>query len=213
MRGTGRAGDAQAAFDVYGRDEVMRWLGAQPRRAVSSLTQMRERLGPMIQRAHDEPDYGLWPVSLRTGPTAGAVVGAVLLSRLPEDDREVEIGWHLNPDYWGNGYATEAGRGVAGLAFGVTPVGPENVELPAVPDRVEEDVVPGSPALDRAPLDRVPLGRAPLDRVIALVDPDNARSHAVCRRLGMTHVGQTEKYYGLLLELFELARADIVSQH
>jgi hypothetical protein len=27
-------GDAQAAFDIYGRDEVMRWLGAQPRRAV-----------------------------------------------------------------------------------------------------------------------------------------------------------------------------------
>ena len=27
-------GDAQAAFDIYGRDEVMRWLGAQPRRPV-----------------------------------------------------------------------------------------------------------------------------------------------------------------------------------
>ena len=74
--------DAQAAFDIYGRDEVMRWLGAQPRRAVPSLTQMRERLDLMIQRASDEPGYGLWAVSLRTGPVAGTVVGAVLLSRL-----------------------------------------------------------------------------------------------------------------------------------
>ena len=170
-------GDAQAAFDIYGRDEVMRWLGVQPRRAVPSLTHMRERLDLMIQRARDEPEYGLWAVSLRTGPAAGAVVGAVLLSRLPGDDGDVEIGWHLNPDYWGNGYATEAGRGVVGLAFGLQRAGPV-------------------------------AGRPPLDRVIALVDPGNVRSQAVCRRLGMTHLGRTDTYYGLSLELFELVRTD-----
>jgi RimJ/RimL family protein N-acetyltransferase len=181
-------GDAQAAFDIYGRDEVMRWLGAQPRRAVRSLSQMRERLDLMIQRGRDEPDYGLWPVSLRTGPESGTVVGAVLLSQLPGEDGDVEIGWHLNPDHWGNGYATEAGRGAAGLAFGLGRVGPEGVEM---------DVVPGRPALHR---------------VIALVDPDNARSQAVCRRLGMTHCGQTDKYYELALELFELARAEVAGR-
>jgi RimJ/RimL family protein N-acetyltransferase len=191
-------GDAQAAFDIYGRDEVMRWLGAQPRRRVPSLTHMRERLDLMIQRAHDEPEYGLWAVALRTGPAAGAVVGAVLLSRLPGENGDVEIGWHLNPDYWGNGYATEAGRGVVGLAFGLEQVGPESVELDAVP------AGPGS----AAPVS----GGAPLDRVIALVDPDNARSLAVCGRLGMTHLARTDSYYGLPLELFELVCADAVSQ-
>jgi RimJ/RimL family protein N-acetyltransferase len=186
-------GDAQAAFDIYGRDEVMRWLGAQPRRRVPSLTHMRERLDIMIQRSRDEPEYGLWAVALRTGPAAGAVVGAVLLSRLPGENGDVEIGWHLNPDYWGNGYATEAGRGVVGLAFGLARVGPESVEL---------DAVPAGPVS----------GRPTLDRVIALVDPDNARSLAVCRRLGMTHLARTDSYYGLPLELFELVRADSVSQ-
>jgi RimJ/RimL family protein N-acetyltransferase len=196
-------GDAQAAFDIYGRDEVMRWLGAQPRRPVPSLAHMRERLDLMIERARAEPDYGMWAVSLRIGPAAGAVVGAVLLSRLPGDNADVEIGWHLNPDYWGNGYATEAGRGVIGLAFGVARVGPETIELDAVPDRlVSAGPVSGGPIS----------GRVPLDRVIALVDPDNARSLAVCRRLGMTHLGRTDSYYGLLLELFELVRADTVSQ-
>lgn len=140
------ADDAKAAFDIYGREEVMRWLGAQPRRAVPSLAQMRERLDLMIQRASEEPDYGLWCISLRAGPAAGTVVGAVLLSRLPGDDSEVEIGWHLNPDYWGNGYATEAGRGAVGMA-----------------------------------------------------------------RLGMAHVGQTDKYYGVSLELFELLRGDVAN--
>ncbi len=191
------ADDAQAAFDIYGRDEVMRWLGAQPRHPVASLGQMRERLDAMIQRGSDEPDYGLWAVELRSGPAAGTVVGAVLLSRLPGPAGEVEIGWHLNPEHWGNGYATESGRGVVGLAFGLSQVGPDAVEL----DGVDLDGV----GLDGAG------GRSPLDRVIALVDPDNARSKAVCRRLGMRHLGQTDMYYDLVLELFELGRAEVVA--
>jgi RimJ/RimL family protein N-acetyltransferase len=172
--------DAQAAFDIYGRDEVARWLGVQPRRPVASLAQMRKRLDIMIQRSADEPGFGLWAVELRTGPAAGTVVGSVLLSRLPGEADPVEIGWHLNPGHWGNGYATEAARGAVGLAFGLNQVGPVAVEIP---DGV---------------------GRAPLGRVIALVDSDNVRSQAVCRRLGMTHLGQTDAYYGLVLELFEL---------
>ena len=172
------AGDAQSAFDIYGRDEVMRWLGAQPRRPVHSLEQMRERLDQMMQRARDEPAYGLWPVELRA---TGAVIGAALLQPLPGRDTDVEIGWHLNPDHWGNGYATEAGRGLTGLAFGLDRVGPD-------------------------PVDRGAAARLPMDRLIALVDPDNARSQAVCRRLAMTPRGQTDRYYGLTLELFELSR-------
>lgn len=174
--------DAEAAFDIYGRYEVARWLGAQPRRAVSSLAQMRERLDAWIRRSSEDPDYGVWALELRAGPDAGAVVGAVLLSRLPAADDEVEIGWHLNPQHWGKGYATEAGRGAVGLAFGESRVGSEVVETGPTPRRTR------------------------LDEVIALVDPDNARSQAVCRRLGMTHRGQTDRYYGLVLELFELRR-------
>jgi RimJ/RimL family protein N-acetyltransferase len=51
--------------------------------------------------------------------------------------------------------------------------------------------------------------RPVLDRVLAVVDPDNVRSLAVCRRLGMTHRGQTTAYYGETLELFELSRAAV----
>ena len=50
--------------------------------------------------------------------------------------------------------------------------------------------------------------RLVLDSVLAVVDPDNTRSMDVCRRLGMRHRGQTSQYYGLMLELFELARAE-----
>lgn len=91
----------------------------------------------------------------------------MLLLPLEEADEEVEVGWHLNPDHWGRGYATEAGRGALSLAFGA----------------------------------------CGLAEVLAVVYPDNAKSIAVCRRLGMTHLGQTDRFYGVTLELFRL-RAD-----
>jgi RimJ/RimL family protein N-acetyltransferase len=156
--------DAAGAFAIYGRDDVMRWLGPQPRRAVASVAEMADRIEVMAERAAARPEFGLWPLELRS---SGHVIGAALLQPLPDSD-VVEIGWHLNPDYWGNGYATEAGAGAIALAFG-------------------------------------PRG---LDRVVAVVDPDNVRSLAVCHRLGMTRVGQTCEYFGLTLELFELRRQD-----
>jgi RimJ/RimL family protein N-acetyltransferase len=175
--------DLDAAFAIYGRDEVMRWLGPQPRRPVPSLEQMRQVLDRRIAHSQEEPEYGLWPIELRA---TGQVAGAVLLSPLPGDDA-VEIGWHFNPDFWGAGYATEAGRGAVGLAFGLDAVGPEQI---------------GPPTVSRAV-------RPVLDSVLALVDPDNVRSLNVCRRLGMRHLGQTDRYYGLTLEHFELSRADV----
>jgi RimJ/RimL family protein N-acetyltransferase len=55
-------------------------------------------------------------------------------------------------------------------------------------------------------------GRAVVERgfrlgvpeVFAVVRPDNPRSQAVCRRLGMRHLGRTTRYYGTELELFHL---------
>lgn len=42
-----------------------------------------------------------------------------------------------------------------------------------------------------------------LDRVIAVVDADNAASQAVCRRIGMAEVGETTRYYDQSLLLFD----------
>jgi RimJ/RimL family protein N-acetyltransferase len=157
------AADEQDAFAIYGRDEVARWLGAPPAAPAASLAEMGQRLGRIIERNTAEPRFGLWPLELRS---TGQVVGAVLLVPLAGGGGEVEIGWHLNPDHWGRGYATEAGRGVIDLAF-------------TDPSRTE---------------------------VLAVVYPDNTRSLAVCQRLGMTHMGQTDRYYGVTLELFSVSR-------
>jgi hypothetical protein len=54
------AGDVDAAFAVYGPDEVARWFGPQPRRPVRSLAHIHEILDRRITRSLDQPDYGLW---------------------------------------------------------------------------------------------------------------------------------------------------------
>lgn len=45
-----------------------------------------------------------------------------------------------------------------------------------------------------------------LSEVFAVVRPDNEPSMAVCRRLGMTPRGRTDRWYGMELECFHLAR-------
>lgn len=42
--------------------------------------------------------------------------------------------------------------------------------------------------------------------IIALTYKENLPSQAVCRRLAMTHIGQTDRYYGTDLELFTRSR-------
>jgi RimJ/RimL family protein N-acetyltransferase len=98
-------------------------------------------------------------------------VGTIILSHLPDASgaatKEVEIGWHLRPDRWGRGYATEAARAMLAYAF-------EILRLP---------------------------------EVLAVVYKENEASLRVCERLGMEHLGETDRYYGVTVELFR-ARAE-----
>ena len=44
-----------------------------------------------------------------------------------------------------------------------------------------------------------------LSTIYAVVDPDNTPSMAVCRRIGLTHLGRTEQFYERSLEYFSKA--------
>jgi RimJ/RimL family protein N-acetyltransferase len=156
--------DAAAALAVYGRAEVARWLSP----AVDEVTDenaMRALLREWTAATREgEAGLGHWAITLAD---SGAVVGGVSLHLLPVEEQDVEIGWQLDPEHWGNGYAAEAGRHLVQRAFGLD-----------------------------------------IDEVFALVRPSNSRGEATARRLGMSWVGETDKYYGLRLNVFRLRPSD-----
>ncbi|HEY3009883.1 MAG TPA: GNAT family N-acetyltransferase [Micromonosporaceae bacterium] len=163
---TGSRSDLDRVYDIYSRWEVARWLGAEPR-AMSAPAEALAAVRRWRDRGAELGDpFGVWAVEVRD---SGVVAGTVLLARLPSFDgwpsTEVEVAWHLHPDSWGRGYATEAARA----------------------------------ALDRA-------FAAGITEVHAVVYPGNERSVAVCRRLGMTPLGRTDRWYGVELDAFRLRR-------
>jgi ribosomal-protein-alanine N-acetyltransferase len=101
--------DLAAAYDIYSRPEVARWIGAPMEAA-----EIRVRIERWAQPTTD-PTYGVWAVEERSQP--GRPAGSVLLRPLPPDEEDVEVGWHFHPTLWGRGYATEIGRAAARRAF------------------------------------------------------------------------------------------------
>ncbi len=142
---------------------MVRFLGAHP----TTMSTRTDALASIARRrAVDDPIHGIWAITVAADDR---LVGNLLLKPIPlssgeRSDRpvDVEIGWHLHPDAWGHGYATEAAGAVLDDAFG-----------------------------------------RGLGKVLAVTSPDNHASQAVCRRLGMTHLGSTARYYDTPNELFE----------
>jgi RimJ/RimL family protein N-acetyltransferase len=143
-----RLDEADRFFDIYRRPEVVGWLGGEPMQDCGEAIAMIER---NHARLAADPRFGSWAVIDRS---SGVAVGSVILKALPDGGGEVEIGWQLHPDSWGNGFASEAALAV----------------------------------LDRGFAEGLP-------EVWAVTDLDNARSVAVCRRIGMRLLGITYRWY------------------
>ena len=105
---TTRRDDLARLVDLYGRDEVTRWLGGTP--SVPPV----ELVARWRAVAESDDRFGVWALEVAG---TGTVAGTVLLKPLPDGVGEVEVGWHLHPDSWGRGYATEAARAVIARGF------------------------------------------------------------------------------------------------
>jgi RimJ/RimL family protein N-acetyltransferase len=109
-----RVEDAAEALGVYGHPDVARWLSPEMDH-VPDLTAMRLLLQRWI--AEDDrmrPPAGRWAIDRRHD---GRLLGGAILLPLPPGREDLEVGWQLNPQVWGHGYASETTRALAGWAF------------------------------------------------------------------------------------------------
>jgi RimJ/RimL family protein N-acetyltransferase len=109
-----RVDDAHAALEVYGHAEVTRWLSPEMDQ-VPDEAAMKLLLQQWSAESVRLPaPAGRWAIE-RT--TDGQVIGGALLLPLPPGREDLEVGWQLRPDTWGNGYATEVTHALAAWAF------------------------------------------------------------------------------------------------
>jgi len=163
-----RAEDADAALEIYGDPEIARRLSPALGR-VPDVGSMQLVLQQWIgEDARLAPPSGRWAVERRADRR---LVGGAILLALPPGDEDLEFGWQVAREHWGQGYASEAGRALAHWAF----------------EHGEEEL-------------------------FAVVRPNNTRAAAVALRIGMEWVGETEKYYGLTLQVYRLRHADLTAQ-
>ena len=109
-----RVDDADAALPIYSASNVARWL-SPAMDDVPDVDAMRLVLQQWIAEDARLPEpAGRWAVERSED---GELIGGAVLLPLPPRGEDLEMGWQLHPDVWGQGYAAEAGRAVARWAF------------------------------------------------------------------------------------------------
>ena len=109
------ASDADPLLEVYSHPLVEAWIGPH------SLQRVTDEIA--FQRASQaERGWSVWAVETLDD---GRFLGDCGLQPLEHKGPEVELGYDLHPDVWGQGLATEAARAVVDAALG--PLGLERV--------------------------------------------------------------------------------------
>jgi RimJ/RimL family protein N-acetyltransferase len=112
-------------LDPYARicadAEVMQYIGS----GVPLTREQSEAQISRFVRHWDEHGFGLWAVEHRTSGAFVGFVGLVHQDEWIEGEHKTEVGWRLDPAYWGKGFATEGA--VAGVRYGFEELGLERI--------------------------------------------------------------------------------------
>lgn len=109
--------DLDAVHSYSSRDEVTRFLIWGPNTLMQSKQTIRGFLDDQKERPRTSFDLAI--VVKETGRRGDRprLIGGVGLKLADWENRTGDIGYVLHPDYWGQGYAVEAARGLAHAGF------------------------------------------------------------------------------------------------
>lgn len=106
-------GDVDAVFAYRRREDVARYLFDVELSRDECALAVQQRISQVAFEA--EGDKIILAVELARN---GTLIGEVSLIWRSVDARQAEAGWIFDPDYQGQGYATEAANAMLDLAFG-----------------------------------------------------------------------------------------------
>jgi RimJ/RimL family protein N-acetyltransferase len=126
--------DCDELLQIWGDAEAMRLFPKSLNRR-----EMTEWIDRNLKRYQDF-GYGIWAVILKDGQQFVGDCGLVIQE--VDGIEELEVGYHFNPKFWGQGFATEAARGCMEYAFNrlsrrrvISMIRPENLSSRHVAER------------------------------------------------------------------------------
>ena len=106
------AGDFEGLYDLFGREDVCRYLPFGPLDIDQARAKLEQRIGQAGIAADGD---GLMLVALDTATSR--MLGEFMLRLNNAQSREGEVGWSIHPDFQGHGLATEGAGEMLRLGF------------------------------------------------------------------------------------------------
>ena len=112
------ADDAARVLAILSHPDVYPWLDDPPHHPMADLAAALAWI-EKVNRREAEGGFHLFRAveERETGVVAGTVLVVPAIRKDGTDHGEHELGWHLHPDSWGRGYATEAASAMLDHVF------------------------------------------------------------------------------------------------
>jgi ribosomal-protein-alanine N-acetyltransferase len=135
--------DASAVLRYASDSEVLRYRMATP----ATLKEVESSLARIDGQRHEEPLRTRYELAVETRADQRVIGWLPLLLSGKDDLNDAEIGWTLERDAWGQGYATEAARAALSFAF-------ETLRLHRVWARCQPENTPSARIMEKIGLRR-----------------------------------------------------------
>ncbi len=129
-----RHDDASAMMALFSSPEVLRFLNQSP----TDTPEKAIGLIDWLNDTFDQQESVQWAITL---PETDQLIGTCGNYAWERDNRHIDIGYHILPSHWGQGYATEAAHAVIQWSF-------DNLDV----HRIQADCTEGNIASERVML-------------------------------------------------------------